>query len=67
MSNLARLLTDTDRASEAAPLFSRAIAIGEKTLGRDHPQTQRYASHYSRLLLARLGGFNHRASRAHDP
>ena len=32
-------------------MFRKAIAIGEKALGRDHPDTQRYASHYARLLL----------------
>jgi Tetratricopeptide repeat len=25
--------------------------VGEKSLGRNHPQTQRYISHYARLLL----------------
>ena len=51
MSNLARVLTATGRANEAEALFRKAIAIGEKKLGRGHLQTQRYASHYARLLL----------------
>jgi hypothetical protein len=33
------------------PQGHKAIAIGEKVLGRDHSLTQRYASHYARLLL----------------
>ena len=32
-------------------MFRKAISIGEKALGRDHSLTQRYASHYARLLL----------------
>ena len=32
-------------------MFHKAIAIAEKALGRNHPDTQRYASHYARLLL----------------
>jgi tetratricopeptide (TPR) repeat protein len=35
--NLACLLRDTGRPSEAEPLFQRAIDIGEKILGADHP------------------------------
>ncbi len=31
-------------------MFRRAIAIGEKALGRDHPLTQRYSSRFARLL-----------------
>src|SRR4030095_4475762 len=33
------------------PLFQRAIAIGERTLGPVHLLTQRFRSHYARLLL----------------
>jgi len=51
VSNLARLLMDIGHANEAEPLFHKAIAIGEKFIGRDHPLTQRLASHYARLLL----------------
>src|SRR5262249_36995537 len=42
---------DTGHANEAEPLFHKAIAISEKALGRNHPDTQRYASHYARLLV----------------
>ena len=51
MTNLAVVLRDTGHANEAEPLFHKAIAIGEKSLGRDHSLTQRYASHYARLLV----------------
>jgi hypothetical protein len=40
------------RASEAEPLFHQAIAIGEKVLGLGHPLTQRYRSHFARLLVS---------------
>jgi hypothetical protein len=53
MSNLARVLRDTGHANEAEPLFHKAIAISEKALGRDHPDTQRYASHYAPEVLCR--------------
>jgi Tetratricopeptide repeat len=45
------VLRDTGYANQAEPLFQKAIAIGEKALGRDHPRTQRYAGHYARLLI----------------
>lgn len=32
------------------PRFRRAIAIGDTALGANHPLTQRYQSHYARLL-----------------
>jgi hypothetical protein len=32
-------------------LFQKAIAIGEKAVGRDHSLTQRHANHYARLLV----------------
>src|SRR5262249_57225806 len=51
MSNLAELLRDSGDANEAEPLFLRAIAIGQKALGRDHSITQRFASNYARVLL----------------
>ena len=35
----------------AEPLFHRAISTSEKALGSNHTLTQRYASHYARLLL----------------
>ena len=51
LSNLACLLRDLGQTGEAEGLFRRAIAIGDKTLGAAHPLTQRYRSHYARLLL----------------
>jgi hypothetical protein len=42
---------DAGRTDEAEPPFLRAIAIGDKALGAEHPLTQRYQSHYARLLL----------------
>ncbi|MGB6697833.1 MAG: tetratricopeptide repeat protein [Methylocella sp.] len=50
-SNLACLLRDAGREEESESLFLRAITIGEKALGPDHPLTQRYQSHYARLLM----------------
>jgi hypothetical protein len=44
-------LNKAGHANDAEPLFHRAISIGEKALGRTHSLTQRYASHYARLLL----------------
>ena len=35
--NLAALLKDTNRLSEAEPLMRRALAIDEKSFGPDHP------------------------------
>jgi len=37
--------------AEAERLFERATAIGDKALGAGHPLTQRFKSHYARLLL----------------
>jgi hypothetical protein len=51
LSNLAVLLRNIGRGSEAEPLFHQAIAIGEKVLGFGHPLTQRYRSHFARLLV----------------
>jgi tetratricopeptide (TPR) repeat protein len=51
LSNLARLFNKTGHANEAEPIFHRAIAISEKALGPEHPETQRYQSHYARLLF----------------
>ena len=32
--------------------FTKRIAIGEKVLGLGHPRTQRYRSHFARLLVS---------------
>jgi tetratricopeptide (TPR) repeat protein len=37
LNNLALLLKDTNRHSEAEPLFRRALAIDEQSLSPDHP------------------------------
>ena len=37
LGNLAQLLQDTNRLSEAEPLMRRALAIDEKSFGPDHP------------------------------
>ena len=43
LSNLALCLRDQDPDSaDAAQLGKRALAIAEKTLGPDHPDTQAY-------------------------
>jgi hypothetical protein len=51
LANLGRLLCDLGEIREAEILFDRAIAAGNKVLGVEHPQTQRYQSQYARLLL----------------
>ena len=38
LNNLADLLKDTNRLSEAEPLMRRALAIDEKSYGPDHPK-----------------------------
>jgi tetratricopeptide (TPR) repeat protein len=48
LSNLSRLLQDTNRLDEAEPLTRRALAIGEKSDGSDHPNV---AIHLSNLAL----------------
>ena len=37
LNNLAILYQDMGRYAEAEPLYRRSLAIGEKQLGRDHP------------------------------
>lgn len=40
LHNLARLYHAQGKNAEAEPLFRRALAIYEKPVGRDHPETQ---------------------------
>ena len=40
LANLAELYRDQDRPAEAEPLFERALAIREKVLGPEHPDTK---------------------------
>jgi tetratricopeptide (TPR) repeat protein len=51
ISNLGRVLRDLGEIPQAERMFERATAIGERTIGTDHPITQRFRSHYARLLL----------------
>jgi hypothetical protein len=44
-------LSETGHWNEAEAHFRRAIAIAEKALGPEHPDTRRYQSRYARLLL----------------
>jgi tetratricopeptide (TPR) repeat protein len=37
LNNLAGLYKDQGKYPQAEPLFRRALAISEKSLGRDHP------------------------------
>jgi len=49
LSNLAGLLWQTNRPSEAEPLYRRALAIDEKSYGPDHPSTKRVRESLRRL------------------
>jgi len=39
LNNLAELLRNTNRLSEAEPLYRRALKIDEASFGPDHPDT----------------------------
>jgi tetratricopeptide (TPR) repeat protein len=39
LNNMAQLLQDTNRLTEAEPLYKRALKIFEDSLGHDHPST----------------------------
>jgi len=52
LNNLALLLADTNRLSEAEPLYRRALAIGEKSLGPDHPAIAIRLNNLAGLLRA---------------
>ena len=47
-NNLGGLFRAQGKYAEAEPLFRRAIEIGEKTLGKDHPDV---AADYNNLAL----------------
>ena len=55
LNNLAGLLQNTNRLSEAEPLYRRALAINEKSYGPDHP--------YVANLLNNLGSLLSRTNR----
>ncbi len=48
--NLAALYNDQGRYAEAEPLYERALAILEKTLGPEHPNLASTLENYSALL-----------------
>jgi tetratricopeptide (TPR) repeat protein len=50
LNNLALLLHDTNRLSEAEPLFRRALAINEKSYGPDHPDVAKSLNNLASLL-----------------
>ena len=53
LNNLAGLLQATNRLGEAEPLYRRALAIFEKSLGADHPNTVTVRENLAALLAAR--------------
>ena len=54
LNNLARLLQDTNRLGDAEPMYRRALAIFQKSLGPDHPNTVTVRENFV-LLLRKLG------------
>jgi Tetratricopeptide repeat len=52
LNNLARLLEDTDRLSEAEPLLRRAVGILESSLGPEHPNTATVRKNLESLLAS---------------
>ena len=50
LNNLALLLKATNRLSEAEPLYRRALAIDEKSLGPDHPHVATDLNNLALLL-----------------
>jgi len=57
LNNLALLMKDTNRLSEAGPLYRRALAIDEKSYGPDHPAVAIDLNNLASLLQStnRLG------------
>ena len=45
------MLQDQGDLAAARPLFERALAISEKALGPEHPDTNRTRCHLARLLI----------------
>ena len=52
LMNLGALYRIEERYAEAEPLLQRAVAIAERVLGPDHPQTAASLSHLARLYHA---------------
>jgi hypothetical protein len=52
LNNLARLLQDINRQTEAEHLSGRAVRIFLASLGMDHPTTQKLKGNYLKILQA---------------
>ncbi len=50
LNNLAELYRAQGRYAEAEPLYKRSLAIREKTLGPEHPDTAQSLENYAALL-----------------
>ncbi len=50
LNNLAELYRAQGRYAEAEPLFKRALAIVEKSLGPEHPHVAKALQNYAALL-----------------
>ena len=53
LNNLAVVLQDTDRLTEAEPPLRRALEIDEKSYGPDHPEVATRLSNLAQLLPGR--------------
>ncbi len=51
LNDLAVLYRNQGKYGEAEPLYKRALAIREKSLGPDHPDVARNLENYAELLL----------------
>ena len=52
LNNLAELYREQGKYEEAEPLYRRAIAIGEKVLGPEHPRLAIWLNNLALLYLA---------------
>jgi hypothetical protein len=55
LKNLAELYRASGRTDEAEPLYRRAVAIAEKILGKEHPDTVEMRTGYVRNTTERTG------------
>ena len=53
MNNLASLLQDKGDYAGAEPLYRRALEAGERTLGKEHPNTLTSVNNLASLLEAK--------------
>jgi len=53
LNNLAQLLSDTNRLSEAEPMMRHALQIYEQSFGPDHPKAATVRDNLAQLLKAR--------------